>query len=64
MDWTVDWTGVLDRWTGLVDWTSGLDQWTRLIWFMDWTERNGMTDKNLFMHNVLISYASCIIDGS
>ena len=31
---SLDWTGGLDWWTGLVDWTSGLDWWTGLV---DWT---------------------------
>ena len=37
LDWwtgLVDWTGGLDWWTGLVDWTGGLDWWTGLV---DWT---------------------------
>ena len=25
---SLDWTGGLDWWTGLVDWTGGLDWWT------------------------------------
>ena len=29
----MDWTGVLDWWTGLVNWTGGLDWWTGLL---DW----------------------------
>ena len=31
---SLDWTGRLDWWTGLVDWTGGLDWWTGLV---DWT---------------------------
>ena len=35
VDWTVDWTGGLDRWTGWVDWTV---DWTGgLDWTVDWT---------------------------
>ena len=31
---SLDWTGGLDWWTGLVDWIGGLDWWTGLV---DWT---------------------------
>ena len=34
---SLDWTGRLDWWTGLVDWTGGLDWWTGLVdWPVDW----------------------------
>ena len=39
----MDWTGGLDRWTGLVDWTGGLDWWTGLVGLtggLEWTGKN------------------------
>ena len=43
---SLDWTGGLDRWTGLVDWTGGLDWWTGPV---DWTglDWNGLDSTRL-----------------
>ena len=38
---SLDWTGGLDWWTGLVDWIGGLDWWTELkIIFMLFNENS------------------------